>query len=383
MQKIKKHLNALQAFLHTEAASGAILVAVALAAMLVANSSLLPLYETIFSPTVQLGINDGLMVVFFLLVGLEIRAETRPGGALGTWRQAALPLAAAAGGVVVPALIYTYFNHGTDAMHGWAIPAATDIAFALGVLALFGSRLPPSLKILLMAIAVIDDLIAVIIIALFYTASLNLAALGGACVVAAMVYVMARKECAAVWPYLLAGLGLWALVLASGVHATIAGVVLGLLVPAAVGATLIKRLHASVAYGIIPLFAFANAGVPLAGMTTDTLTHPITLGIALGLLLGKPLGIFGACLLMTKAKLAPMPHGARYPELLAISVVAGIGFTMSLFIGKLAFDSAEHMVYTKLGVMLGSLASIIVGAMLLMIAVRHRKATIKTTTTDE
>jgi len=357
-------INSLKSFFHTEMASGIVLMAVAGLAMLAANSPVSPYYETFLAPSAKFFINDGLMAVFFLLVGLEIRAEMN-GGSLATLKQAALPLVAALGGVITPALIYMAFNNGGDGLRGWAIPSATDIAFSLGVLALFGSRLPESLKICLMAIAVIDDVAAIIIIALFYSGAISAPALLAAALCVAALWLLGKRGCARLWPYLLIGAALWYFVHASGVHATVAGVALGLLIPPALGETLIARLHGWVAFFIVPLFAFANAGVAFSDIPHGAFTQPITLGIALGLLLGKPIGITIASLCYTRYTHTALPAGVTWNMFFAMSMAAGIGFTMSLFIGDLAFENPALMMYTKLGVMLGSLASAIASGLLL------------------
>ncbi|NBX03057.1 MAG: Na+/H+ antiporter NhaA [Alphaproteobacteria bacterium] len=349
--------------LKLEAAGGVVLMLVACLAMAVANSPLVPNYDA-FVRLLAHPINDGLMVLFFLVVGIEIKRECKE-GQLATWSQAALPLGAALGGVVLPALIYVGFNRGTPALHGWAIPSATDIAFSLGVLALFGSRVPISLKIFLMALAVIDDLAAIIIIALFYAGSLAFAPLVTVVGAAVVLAFFGRLRVKSTWPYLIVGVVMWLAVLNSGIHATIAGVVLGLLLPMNIGERVLHKLHPYVVFAILPLFAFANAGVPLAGIDAAHLMNPITLGIALGLIIGKPLGIFAAAYLLIKTRVATLPMGASYGQLFAVAAIAGIGFTMSLFIGTLAFSDASSQLYIRLGVLGGSLVSALMGAGLL------------------
>ncbi|HAE01072.1 MAG TPA: Na+/H+ antiporter NhaA, partial [Rhodospirillaceae bacterium] len=291
------------------------------------------------SKALILWINDFLMAIFFLLVGLEIKREIVE-GELSSIRSASLPALAAVGGMIAPALIYVSINMGDPAaLKGWAIPAATDIAFALGILALLGKRVPTALKVFLLAVAIIDDLGAIVIIALFYTADLSGLALAIAALMIAAMVVLNRYGVRSITPYMLLGLVLWVAVLKSGVHATLAGVVVAFCIPIA-GATkdeegplhiLEHALTPWVAFGIMPLFAFANAGVSLAGMTPAALLEPIASGIALGLLLGKPIGIMGACFLAVKLGFASLPTGIQWHHMLGVALLAGIGFTMSLF----------------------------------------------------
>jgi NhaA family Na+:H+ antiporter len=320
------------------------------------------------------------MAVFFLLVGLEIKRELLR-GELSTVRQAALPAIAAAGGMAVPALIYVAANLGNPvALKGWAIPSATDIAFAVGVLTLLGPRVPASLKIFLLALAILDDLGAIIIIAAFYTADLHwlsllLAAAGGAVLLALNLRGVTRLA-----PYVLAGVFIWVCVLKSGVHATLAGVVVAIAIPLggkgdeepSLLEDLEERLHPWVAFGILPLFAFANAGVSLAGLTPGKLLEPVPLGIALGLFLGKPIGIVGTTALAVLARLAARPEGASWAQLAGVGMLGGIGFTMSLFIGMLAFEDAAHAAQLRLGVLAGSLLSAIAGYLVLRLTALRR-----------
>lgn len=370
-------------FLSLEASSGIILMLVAVLAMLVANSPWEAQYFAVWNHvlggmTVSLWINDGLMAVFFLLIGLEIKREMKE-GELSTRSKALFPCIAALGGVVAPALIYGWFNWGGQGMRGWAIPSATDIAFSLGVLSLFGNRIPLSLKIFLMALAVIDDLAAVMIIAVFYTEHLSLAALAGAAFCALILYEMNRKNNRQLWLYLGVGFVMWAAMLKSGVHPTIAGVALGLLIPAdstPTRASLSKRLehalHPWVAFGIMPLFAFANAGVRLGGVTVETILHPVTLGIAAGLFLGKQVGVAFAAWLMVRFLGARLPENTSWTAFYGVCLLAGIGFTMSLFIGTLAFGNNEILAFhTRLGVVSGSLVSALSGAALLVLVGRR------------
>ncbi|MDX1423411.1 MAG: Na+/H+ antiporter NhaA [Kiloniellales bacterium] len=376
-------------FLRLEASAGIILVMSAALALVLANSPLLPFYQLFLDVpvAVQVGaleiakplllwVNDGLMAVFFFLVGLEIKREVRQ-GELSTWSQASLPCLAAIGGMAVPALIYVLINLGDPVtLQGWAIPAATDIAFALGVLALLGNRVPPSLKIFLLALAIMDDLGAIVIIAIFYTADLSvlsLALAGSGLVILALFNLFGVMRLAA---YLIVGLAIWVCVLKSGVHATLAGVAVAFFIPlkprAEGGEPLLKELehmlHPWVAFMILPFFAFANAGVSLQGLTLDSLLAPVPLGIAAGLFIGKQVGVFGFTYATVRYGLAPMPQGTTWLQIYGLSFLTGIGFTMSLFIGTLAFDTAEHATGVRLGVLIGSLLSAVGGYLLLRLS---------------
>lgn len=387
-----RRVSALQDFLRQEAAGGYVLMAAAALALIVANSPLAGTYFAVLDTkigfdlgplalheTVLHWINDGLMALFFLLVGLEIKREVLD-GELSRPSRIVLPGMAALGGVIVPALIYVAFNAGNpEAVRGWAIPAATDIAFALGVLALAGDRVPASLKIFLTALAVLDDLAAIIIIAVFYTAELHMAALAGAGGALALLIVFNRLKVQALWPYLLVGLVLWYCVLESGVHATLAGVALAMTIPLRRTPAkpdshttsplhrLEHLLHRPVAFLVIPIFGFANAGLALGELTLRHFTDTIPLGIALGLFFGKQIGIFLTSMLIIRLGWADMPRNASVGQLYGVSVVCGIGFTMSLFVGNLAFTSPELLAETKAGVFIGSLASAILGLTLLKI----------------
>jgi len=378
-------------FLQHEAAGGIILGIAAVLALIVANSPFGPGYDHLLHTPITLGIppaaltksalhwiNDGLMVVFFFLVGLEIKRELMV-GALKSAKTAALPAIAAAGGMAAPAVIYATINWDDPiALHGWAIPAATDIAFAMGVLAVLGSRVPAALKVFLLALAIIDDLGAIIIIALFYTSELSFAALGLAGAGTLVLFALNRQNITRIWPYLLAGAFVWLCVLQSGVHATLAGVVTALAIPLAAGSPeregpLEKLEHAIgpwVSFAILPVFAFGNAGVSLAGLSVGDLTAPVPLGIALGLLIGKPLGIYTSSRVAIRSGLASMPEGASKKQLFGASVLAGIGFTMSLFIGILAFKDPAMGNYVRLGVLSGSLTSAILGYAILKIVTK-------------
>lgn len=375
--------STLRQFLNNEASGGLVLMAVAVLAILVANSPLAEAYfhglHVYLGPlSIQHWINDALMAVFFLLVGLEIKREMLD-GQLSSWSRRILPGAAAAGGMLFPALFYVSLNwNDPAALRGWAIPTATDIAFALGVISLFGSRVPSSLKIFLAALAIIDDLGAVIVIAVFYTNDLNLLALGGTAVVLAVLYGMNRAKVVAIWPYLALGVVLWVLVFISGVHATLAGVMLALMIPlkatpgapeAAHGESPLHRLehalHKPVAFVIVPIFGFANAGVSLAGVSMGVFAEPLTMGVAAGLLLGKLVGVVGTVALLVKLGAAHLPGQASWGQMTGTAFLCGIGFTMSLFIGLLAFDDPAVQDHVKIGILLGSVASGLLGAVCL------------------
>ncbi|GFM52437.1 Na(+)/H(+) antiporter NhaA 1 [Pseudomonas cichorii] len=366
-------------FLASESAGGIVLMGAALAALIVANSPLASGYFAILHSvwlglSVELWINDGLMAIFFLMVGLEIKREVLAGG-LATWEQRALPGFAAAGGMLVPALIYLAINWGNaQTIGGWAIPAATDIAFALGVLSLLGKRVPTSLKVFLAALAILDDLGAVTIIAFFYSSGLNLPMLLASFATLALLVVMNRLKVRRLLPYLITGALLWFFVLQSGVHATLAGVALALCIPLGKPEEearspllfLEEKLHYWVAFAIVPVFGFANAGVSLAGISVDNLLDPVPLGVALGLFVGKQIGVFLAALLAIRAGLAVLPQGSNWVQLYGVALLCGIGFTMSLFIGNLAFPGAAHLVdEVKIGVLMGSGLAAIAGVLLL------------------
>jgi len=379
--------SVLREFLDSEAAGGILLMAAAALALFVANSPLAKSYFALLhAPLGGLDvlhwINDGLMAVFFLFVGLEIKREFLD-GQLSTWANRALPCIAAAGGVAVPGLIYAAINWShADTVRGWAIPTATDIAFALGVLSLLGRRIPTSLKVFLATLAIVDDLAAVLVIAVFYTAELNLAALAGAGVTTLVLVGLNRLKVARLAPYLLLGAAIWWLVLLSGVHATVAGVVLALTIPLrrskAAPDDMTSPLHRLehglspwVAFLIVPVFGFANAGVSFAGMSGGVLLEPVTLGVALGLFVGKQVGVFGAAALAIRLRLANLPVAASWPQLYGIALLCGIGFTMSLFIGLLAFPDPALQNEVKVGVLVGSLISALCGAALLSVARRE------------
>ncbi len=377
----------LRAFIASESVGGIILIVAAALALAIANSPLLPDYQKLLSTPVAfsagslvaidkpllLWINDGLMALFFFLIGLEVKREIVT-GQLRSWKQASLPIIAAIGGMAIPAIVFVALNLGSpENLRGWAIPAATDIAFALGLLALLGSRVPVALKALLLAIAIIDDIGAIAIIAIFYTENMNLTALALALVPAAAMLLLNRAGVARTIPYFMFAALLWICVLKSGVHATLAGVVTALFVPIATGEErplerLEHALHPWVAFLILPIFAFSNAGVSFAGAGLDALLAPLSLGIAAGLVIGKQLGIFGACWLAVKAGWARLPEGVGFRHVYGLSCLAGIGFTMSLFIGNLAFVDPQQIAAVKFGVLGGSLVSAITGIVVLRFA---------------
>jgi NhaA family Na+:H+ antiporter len=387
MRQSARRPSVLREFLESGAAGGLLLMAAAILALWVANSPLADTYfQLLHAPLAGLDvlhwINDGLMALFFLFVGLEIKREFLD-GQLSTWANRALPGIAAAGGILVPGLLYAALNLGQpDTLRGWAVPTATDIAFALGVLSLLGSRVPTSLKVFLATLAIVDDLAAVLVIAVFYTAELNLAALSGAAVGTALLIGLNRLKVTRLAPYLALGAVLWWLVLLSGVHATVAGVILALTIPLrrTKGAPddMTSPLHRLehglspwVAFLIVPVFGFANAGVSFAAMTPGMLLAPVTLGVALGLFVGKQIGVFGAAFLAIRFRLANLPVAASWAQLYGVALLCGIGFTMSLFIGLLAFPDPILQQEVKVGVLMGSLASALCGAAVLLIAKRE------------
>ncbi len=375
-------LNAIRDFFKMEAAGGIVLVIAAALAVVVSNSPLAGIYDGFLTLPLQiragpldidkpllLWINDGLMAIFFFLVGLEIKRELLE-GELSTLSQAALPAVAAVGGMAAPALIYVLINLGQpENLKGWAIPAATDIAFALGVMALLGKKVPLSLKILLTAIAVFDDLGAIVVIALFYTADLSLISLYLALAGLAILLVMNLMNVTKISPYIVVGAIIWICVLKSGVHATLAGVAIALTIPLratdADGHSPLRHLehglHRWVAFGVLPIFAFANAGVTFADIGLYNFVEPVTLGVSAGLLFGKQIGVFGTLYLMIRWGVARMPEGTNWTQLYGLSMLCGIGFTMSLFIGGLAWEHAEFYAPVRLGVITGSVLSAVAG----------------------
>ncbi len=378
----------IEKFLRLEAASGLLLIAAAALALGFENSPLAWLYDRLLElpMAVQIGalviskplllwINDGLMAVFFLLVGLEIKREVLK-GELSSRSGAMLPVLAALGGMIAPALVFVAINQDTpENLRGWAIPAATDIAFALGILKLVGPRVPISVKIFLTALAIIDDLGAIVIIAAFYTSKLSLLSLAFAAVFALGLFILNRRGVTSFAPYVLLGLALWVCVLKSGVHATLAGVVLAFAIPLRSedgGEGPLERmehaLHGWVAYLVMPVFAFANAGVSLAGLSLSDLLEPLPLGIAMGLFLGKQVGVFLMSGLGIATGIAQRPAGASWGQLYGASLLAGVGFTMSLFIGTLAFDGIEQASAVRLGVLSGSLVCGLLGYLVMRLA---------------
>lgn len=383
-------------FFQLEAASGLLLIAAAILALIINNSPLSWLYNGLLDTPVvaQIGalkiakplllwINDGLMALFFLLIGLEVKREVLD-GQLSKPSQIVLPGAAAIGGMLVPALIYWFLNRDNPAaLDGWAIPTATDIAFALGVLALLGKRVPVSLKLFLMTLAIIDDLGAIVIIAIFYSGELSTLSLGLAAACIAALVAMNRLGVVKLGPYMIIGLILWVCVLKSGVHATLAGVTLAFCIPLRTKnaepsplLTLEHALHPWVAYGILPLFAFANAGLSLTGVTAESFTHHVPMGIAVGLLLGKTLGVFGLTWLAVKTGIAALPQGANWGQVLGVAILCGIGFTMSLFVGSLAFvpGASEYAGMDRMGILTGSVFAALIGYAVTLAASRKNAA---------
>lgn len=382
-------------FFQLEAAGGLLLIAAAALALLINNSPLSWLYNAFLDVPVvaQIGavniakplllwINDGLMALFFLLIGLEVKREVLEGH-LSQPSQIVLPGAAAIGGMIVPALTYWALNkNDPTALSGWAIPMATDIAFALSVLALLGKRVPVSLKLFLMTLAIIDDLGAIMVIALFYSGELSNLSLSLAAASIAALIVMNRLGVVKLGPYLLIGLVLWGCVLKSGVHATLAGVVLAFCIPLRTRheessplLTLEHTLHPWIAYGVLPLFAFANAGVSLSGVTLESFTHPVPMGIAAGLLLGKTLGVFGLTWLAIRLGMAGLPQGANWGQVLGVSILCGIGFTMSLFVGSLAFEpgASAYAGADRMGILTGSILAAFIGYAVMSVAGRKNQ----------
>lgn len=375
-------LARIKAFFELEAAGGIVLAVAAILAMIVANSPLHDLYHAfIHAPvSVQIGnfsidkdahhwINDGLMAVFFFLVGLELKREALI-GELSDIKQILLPAVCAIGGMIFPALIYAAFNYDNSiSMQGWAIPTATDIAFAIGVLSLLGDKVPNSLKVFLVSIAIFDDLGAIIIIALFYTSELSFVSLGVAAVCLPLLFLLNRMNVVRLTPYFMIGLVLWAAMLKSGVHATLAGVLLAFFIPLrnkndpehSPLEELEHDLHNTVAFGILPLFAFANAGISLAGTSINSLFHGVPLGIAVGLLVGKQIGVMLPFLIAIKLKLAAAPKNTTLMQVYGVSLLCGIGFTMSLFVSGLAFGGIPEGYDPRLGIILGSVVSGVIG----------------------
>jgi NhaA family Na+:H+ antiporter len=380
-------MKAVREFLKLESAGSVLLLVAAVLALVIANSPLSSSYNALLSIPLEvragdfeiakpllLWINDGLMALFFFLVGLELKREVLE-GELSKPSQIVLPAIGALGGMSIPALIYVFFNRNDPvALNGWAIPAATDIAFALGVLASLGKRVPTSLKVFLLTLAIFDDLGAILIIALFYTSDLSLLSLLVAAAFVLALFVLNRRGARSIAAYVLIGVALWVAVLKSGVHATLAGVLLALFIPHksdAAQPSLLKRLehdlHPAVAFGILPLFAFANAGVSLASLTPSAFLGPVSLGITLGLFIGNQIGVFGFTWLAIRLGLARLPTAVRWIHMYGVSFVCGIGFTMSLFISSLAFEhtAADYGTVVRLGILAGSILSALCGYLVL------------------
>ena len=390
-------MKAMREFLKLESAGSVLLLIAAVLAMLIANSPLRQFYESFLQIPLEiragnfeiakpllLWINDGLMAIFFFLIGLELKREVLE-GELSKPSQIVLPAIGALGGMSIPALVYVFINRGDAlALNGWAIPAATDIAFALGVLASLGNRVPTSLKIFLLSLAIFDDLGAIIIIAVFYTSNLSLLSLLIAATFVLALLVLNRQNVRSLTAYILIGVTLWVAVLKSGVHATLAGVLLALFIPHKGHSdqpSLLKRLehdlHPVVAFGILPIFAFSNAGISLEGITLNSLLQPVSLGIALGLFIGNQIGIFGFTWLAVKTGLAKLPASVRWIHMYGVSFVCGIGFTMSLFIASLAFEhsGSDYGTIVKLGILTGSILSALSGYIILRLSLPQKAAT--------
>lgn len=378
-------------FSKTETASSFLLLISAILAMLIANSPLSPIYNmlvelpvsieigdfTIAKPLL-LWINDGLMALFFLLVGLELKREFLE-GELSSVEQVILPLVGAVGGMAVPALIYVYFNYDDPvALNGWAIPAATDIAFALGILALLGSRVPLSLKVFLTSLAIFDDIGAILIIAVFYTSKISFLSLAVAAICVLVLLLLNMRGVTERSPYFLVGMVMWVAMLKSGVHATLAGIILSAFIPLYCKKNKLKPnesplkileedLHSIVAFAILPIFAFANSGIDLSNFNIDVLLHPVTLGIACGLFFGNQIGVFTLCFMAVKLGFTQLPKDVNWLSLYGVSALCGVGFTMSLFIGSLAFEeTGVNLLFDeRVGIFLGSLASGLVGYIVL------------------
>lgn len=381
-------LSPIASFLKMESAGGILLFIAAIIAIVIANTPLNVYYQLLITTPVEirvggfeiakpllLWINDGLMAVFFFLVGLELKREIIE-GELSDVKKIVLPGIGAIGGMVVPALFYMYFNYDDPvAINGWAIPAATDIAFALGVLALLGSKVPISVKVFLTSLAIFDDIGAILIIALFYTSKISISALILVAICLPMLFVLNKKGIVSKSPYLLVGVIMWVAMLKSGVHATLTGVILAMFIPIKSPdglnysplKTLEHDLHSIVAFFILPVFAFANAGISFIGITMEQVFHGVPIGVALGLFFGKQIGIFGFCFIAIKLKLVELSNEMNWLTLYGVSALCGIGFTMSLFIGSLAFEETgvNNLFDERLGIIIGSLSSGILGYLVL------------------
>lgn len=382
-------------FMETESSSGIVMIAFALLAVIAANSPFSALYKELVNSPITFGFQDSmathalkdwvkdiLMVFFFLIIGLELKREMCE-GFLSNRDQILLPLFAAAGGMAVPALIFFGFNHGSpETIHGWAIPSATDIAFALAILTLLGKGIPPAVKIFLLAVAIFDDLGAIIVIAAFYNSGLAIQPLLLAAAGIAALIALNRSRITVMTPYMLLGVFLWFCFYHSGIHTTLAGVIVGLMIPMRDQADpkdsplnrCMHFLHPWVSFLVLQIFAFTSAGVDLKGLTLASFLEPLPLGIALGLFIGKQIGIFGISFVLIKSKLVAMPEGASWKHLYAVSIIAGIGFTMSLFIGMLAFSDPHLQEMVKVGVISGSLICIVWGGIVLKLVTRKAKS---------
>lgn len=399
---MKPITQAIRQFLKLESSAGLLLMAAASLAVIAMNTGMSSVYGGLLQTpvSIQIGalsldkplflwINDGLMAIFFFLVGLEVKREIMR-GELSSFDKAALPIFAAVGGMAVPALVFVGINMGSpETMRGWAIPAATDIAFALGILALLGTRAPISLKIFLLAVAIIDDIGAILIIALFYTENLSVNALGLASIGVVALFILNKAGVRKITPYVLIGVFMWVCVLKSGVHATLAGIITALFIPMGEKEEghgplhhVEHTLHPWVAFLILPVFAFANAGVSFKGLSLDDLLAPLPLGIALGLFIGKPVGVLALSWLATALKIAHLPADVTWRQMAGVACLTGVGFTMSLFIGGLAFDGPETMNGVRLGVICGSVASGLLGFLLLVVPSRKAASSIDKVAAD-
>jgi len=398
---LDKLAKPLQEFFRLESSGGLVLMVATVLALLAANSPLAPFYAMFLDLPLEirigafgigkpllLWINDGLMAAFFFLVGMELKREVVEGH-LSSLRRAALPAFAAAGGMLAPAAFYVALNWGDSAaMKGWAIPTATDIAFALGVLTLLGKRVPAALKVFLLSVAIFDDLGAIIVIAIFYTAELSLISLVAAAILTLGLACLNRWNVKRPAAYLLLGIPMWVAVLKSGVHATLAGVVLAMFIPLRVSenspegkgsGSLLRHLehtlHPWVAFGVLPVFAFANAGIPIAGLSITDVLHPVPLGIVTGLFLGKQIGVLAMCNLAMRLGIASLPEGVSWRQLHGTALLCGIGFTMSLFIASLAFEqgATAYLGLDRLGILIGTLVSGVLGYVVLRFSVGSKK----------
>jgi len=400
MSSKKTSMSRVQRFLKLETSGGFLLMGALVLAIIAANTGLKPFYNAFLNTPVELRIgdlqlakplllwiNDALMAVFFFLVGLELKREV-VNGQLSSPSKVVLPVLAAAAGIIVPALIYWAMNSGDPtAMRGWAIPTATDIAFALGILALLGSRVPSALKLFLLAVAIIDDIGAIVIIAIFYSGDLSGYMFGVAGAAIVILAILNLRGVVSATPYILVGIILWVAVLKSGIHATLAGIILAMFIPLKSGSTgekpllirLEQDLHGTVAFIILPIFAFANAGINLSGLRLEDLAAPVPLGIVLGLVVGKQIGIFSIVWLTVKAGWAKLPENVTWLHMYGVSVLCGIGFTMSLFISSLAFAQIdkELILNERLGIIFGSLISAVLGFVILRFAPAKASSPVK------